>query len=96
MVIQMKYVYPAIFRQGKDKIYLVSFPDLDGCFTDGETLADAKENAADVLNLKLWDLEEKREAIPTATNPQKIKTAKNDFVFQVSADTVAYRKLYDK
>ena len=53
---QMKYVYPAIFRQGKDKIYLVSFPDLDGIFTDGETLADAKENAADVLNLKLWDL----------------------------------------
>lgn len=50
----------------------------------------------DVLNLKLRDLEEKGEAIPTATGPRKIKTAKNDFIFQVSADTVAYRKLYDK
>ena len=86
-------VFPGKFP---DKIYLVSFPDLYGTFTDGETLVDAKENAADVLNLKLWDLEEKGKAIPTATDPQRIKTTKNDFVLQVSADTAVYRKLYDK
>ena len=93
---QMKYVYPALFQQGKDKMYLVSFPDLDGCFTDGETLADAQENARDVLNLKLWDMEENKETIPAATAPQKIKTAKNETVFLVSAATIFYRKLYAK
>ena len=92
----MKYIYPAIFEQDNNKIYLVSFPDLDGCYTDGKTLEDALENAKDLLNLKLWDMEEKREDIPVPSDPRKIKTAKTEFISLISADTLAYRKLYDK
>ena len=43
----MKYIYPAIFEQDNNKIYLVSFPDLDGCYTDGKTLEEALENAGE-------------------------------------------------
>jgi antitoxin HicB len=92
----MKYIYPAIFEQDNNKVYLVSFPDLDGCYTDGKTLEDALENAKDLLNLKLWDMEEKREDIPVPSDPRKIKTAKTEFISLISADTLAYRKLYDK
>ena len=92
----MKYIYPAIFEQDNNKIYLVSFPDLDGCYTDGKTLEEALENAEDLLNLKLWDMEEKEEDIPVPSDPRKIKTAKTEFISLISADTLAYRKLYDK
>ena len=92
----MKYVYPAIFGQDNNKVYLVSFPDLDGCYTDGATLEEALENAKDVLNLKLWDMEEKKEIIPVPSDPRKIKTAKTEFISLISADTLAYQKLYDK
>ena len=33
--------------------YCVSFPDLDGCLTEGDTLAEALDNAAEALNLWL-------------------------------------------
>ena len=92
----MKYIYPAIFEQDNNKIYLVSFPDLDGCYTDGKTLEEALENAEDLLNLKLWDMEEKKEDIPVPSDPRKIKTAKTEFISLISANTLAYRKLYDR
>ena len=36
-----KYVYPAIFTSEPDGGYSVYFPDLEGCYTCGDTLADA-------------------------------------------------------
>lgn len=33
--------------------YCVSFPDLEGCFTEGDTLKEALDNAAEALNLWL-------------------------------------------
>ena len=44
----MKYVYPAIFTIDKEGI-IVTFPDLDDTFTDGDTMEEAFENAEDVL-----------------------------------------------
>ncbi len=48
----MKYVYPAIFTQNDDG-FLVKFPDLESCYTDGTDMKDAFINAEDVLNLVL-------------------------------------------
>jgi antitoxin HicB len=43
--------YPATIKFSKeDAAWYVDFPDLEGCFTDGNTLDEAKENAQDVLN----------------------------------------------
>ena len=92
----MRYNYPAIFEQDKQGTYLVEFPDLDGCYTDGKNLTEALDNAKDVLNLMLWDMEEKKEAIPKASAPNKIKVPKNKFITIISADTLAYRKIHDK
>ena len=44
----MKYF--ARITQQKDKSYLVEFPELEGCFTEGKTLTKAKENASEALN----------------------------------------------
>lgn len=47
----MKY-YAKIKKQ-KNGEYLVKFPDLDGCFTEGDTLKEAKEMASEAMNLWL-------------------------------------------
>ena len=44
----MKYF--AQITQQKDKSYLVDFPELEGCFTEGKTLIEAKKNASEALN----------------------------------------------
>ncbi len=42
----MKYEYPAVISYDfSDKIYYVDFPGMSNCFTDGETLREALDNA---------------------------------------------------
>ena len=42
-----KYIYPAIFTPEKDGGYSINFPDLEGCYTYGDDLADGMEMAKD-------------------------------------------------
>lgn len=90
----MKYVYPAIFTPAENG-FLVEFPDLESCYTDGEDIKDAYVNAEDVLNLVLLNLEDKKETMPIPSNPKSVLCDEKAFVSLVSADTLAYRKLYD-
>lgn len=97
----MKYVYPAIFTLDRtdenfpDGVYLIDFPDLEGCSTFGKTVKEAYEMAEDALNLALWDREENKKSLPTPSSPLDLKYGKDSFVTLISADTTAYRKLYD-
>ncbi|MBQ6006411.1 MAG: type II toxin-antitoxin system HicB family antitoxin [Selenomonadaceae bacterium] len=88
----MKYDYPAIFTwHEQEKIYTVTFPDADNWFTDGYSLSEAMEYAADVLNLMLWDAEKFGDPIPKASKIEDIKLEdKNSFVQYVHADTELY------
>ena len=91
----MKYDYPAIFTwHEQEKIYTVTFPDADNWFTDGYSLSEAMEYAADVLNLMLWDAEKCGDPIPKASKIEDIKLEdKNSFVQYIYADTELYRDL---
>ena len=91
----MKYAYPAVFRQESDGLYSVEFPDLEGCFTSGETLPDAIEMAEDALCLMLYDMEEDGETIPAPSNPKDIAVSDDALVSLVGCDTLEYRKLYN-
>ena len=44
----MKY-FAKIMKLGKEE-YLVEFPGLSGCLTEGRSLDEAKENASEALN----------------------------------------------
>ncbi|WP_432646629.1 type II toxin-antitoxin system HicB family antitoxin [Mitsuokella sp.] len=94
----MKYAYPALISWSEeDKVYYVTFPDIEGCFTDGASLPEAIENAGDVLNLMLWTMEHEGEAIPKASAMGEVKKMKDtDIVTLVAADTVAYQKVIDR
>ena len=89
-----KYFYPAVFKR-EEKFYTVSFPDLESCYTQGETIEDAFEMASDILCLTLYDLEEAGEKIPSPSEVSAIKTAEDEFVSLIPCDTVEYRQFYD-
>ena len=91
----MKYVYPALFHPEDDGIFFISFPDLDGCFTQGSSIAEGMDMAADALNLMLWHMEEERMPIPEPSPLQKLNVEHGDFLTLIGADTLVYRKQHD-
>lgn len=90
----MKYAYPAVFTKEDNGAYSVAFPDIEGCYTSGESLPEAIEMAEDALCLMLYDMEEENTAIPAASDLKSIKSGESDTISLVCCDTLAYRKLY--
>lgn len=90
-----KYIYPAIFSSDNEGYY-VEFPDIENCFTDGNTLEEAMENAKDVLELMLYEMETQNIEPPTATKMSDIKCTDGSFATLVLADTMSYRKRFKK
>ena len=91
----MKYTYAAVFTPEENGMYSVSFPDIPGCYTSGDNMADAIYMAHDVLNLTLYDLEEDSKPIPKASKPQDIKTTGEEFTSIIAVDTETYRRFYE-
>ena len=91
----MKYTYTAIFTPEMNGLYSVTFPDLQGCYTSGDDIADAIYMAQDVLCLTLFDLEQDKKSIPIASKPQDIKITDGQFTSVVAVDTETYRRYYE-
>ncbi|MBQ4464669.1 MAG: type II toxin-antitoxin system HicB family antitoxin [Oscillospiraceae bacterium] len=92
----MKYVYPVCIYPGDVSGYTVIVPDLPGCVTEGETLAEALEQAADAASGWVLDeLEDGRKA-PDASRPEDIRADEyeNGFVSVVMLDMDAYAEKY--
>lgn len=89
-----KYLYPAVFKKD-GAFYTVEFPDLEGCYTQGDDVQDAYDMAADVLCLTLYNLEERGAAIPAPSAVSAVPAGADAFVSLVSCDTLEYRKFYD-
>ncbi len=90
----MKYVYPVIFTEDNGS-YSVSVPDLPGCFTCGNTLIDAIEMSRDAISMWLCDAEDKKETVPSSSNPKDLICEPNSLVNLIDVDTLAYRREND-
>ena len=88
----MKYVYPALFTPLEDG-YDVHVPDLPGCRTCGDTLAEAIEMAEDAVSTWLWDAENDKDAIPPASMTLPYEAPQ--FVSFVKVDTEIFRRRMD-
>lgn len=73
------YIYPSIFSFDDDGIS-VEFPDLEGCFTCGDTTQEAITNAKEAMGLHLFGMEEDNETIPTPTDIKDIKLEDNQSI----------------
>ena len=86
------YVYPAVFRYEDNGSFSVRFPDIDGCFTIGDSLEDAMFMAKDALSLMLrLEYEGKGLSVPDRTHINHIKHDENEFVTYIMCDTTKYQ-----
>lgn len=88
-----KYVYPAIFTPEEDGKFSIDFPDLEGCFTCGDNLADGIEMANDALALMLTHYEDNKRSIPEASAINDLAMNGDEFATYISCDTNVYRRL---
>ena len=91
----MKYTYTAVFTSEENGLFSINFPDIQGCYTTGNNITDAISMAQDVLCLTLYDLEHDNKPIPTASHPQDIKTAENEFISLIAVETETYHRYYE-
>lgn len=80
-----RYLFPAVFEPGEKKGYFVSFPDLSGCITEGDSLEEALRMSKEALELHLYGMEEDGDIIPEPTPPEKLEVPEGSFVSLVEA-----------
>lgn len=90
-----KLIYPAVFHPEEVGGYSVDFPDLLGCVTEGDTLAEAIRMAEDALGIYLYTLKEEGEEAPAPSDPADVEVSGRDFVSLVEYDEVEYLKRTD-
>lgn len=92
----MKLVYPAYFSPLEEQSgYCVTMPDLKGCVTQGNSLAEAIEMAVDAASGWILDELEDGNKIPQPSDISEIKIEnKGDFVNMIVLDMDSYSEKY--
>lgn len=82
--------YPAIFHP-EEVGYSVIIPDIEGCFTQGETMDEAVTMAQDAIGLMLED----QKVCPKPSLPSALTVDPGDFVAMVPFDMDEYKKKFN-
>ena len=92
----MKLIYPAVFYPFSDGSggYVVEFPDLPGCVTEGKNLEDAFENATDAASGWVLDELEEGNAVRKASSYDSVEKREGGQVNMVLLDMDAYAEQY--
>lgn len=92
----MKLIYPACFYPciEKEGGYTVEVPDLPGCVSEGDTLADAILMATDAASGWVLDELEDGNAIPPASTLESIVPDEGGFVNMLVLDMDSYTEKY--
>ena len=81
--------YPAVFHP-EETGYSVTIPDIEGCFTQGDTMDEAVSMAQDAIGLMLED----QQICPKPSLPSALSVDPGDFVVMVPFDMVEYQKQF--
>ena len=91
----MKLTYPACFyKDDESGAYAVEVPDLPGCATGGDTLADAILMAIDAASGWVLDELEDGHSVPAASPIDSIHPERGGFVSLLVLDMDAYAEKY--
>ena len=86
----MLTAYPAIIHEEEGQCW-VEFPDLEGCYSDGDNLAEAAKNAEEALGLFLCSLIERGLPVPAPSNMSDVQP-ENGFRTLVATEPMKYHK----
>lgn len=81
----MKFIYPALIHDDNDGLW-VEFPDLDGCFSQGDSLEELLYNARESLSGYILTFLEDGEKLPKPSNIKNLKTSSNIFTSFIEVD----------
>lgn len=91
----MKLIYPAIFTPCLEKEgFTVEVPDLPGCVTEGDSLADAIDMAVDAASGWILGELEEGKPYPSASDHSNITAPDGSFVNLIVLDIDAYAEKY--
>lgn len=92
----MKLIYPAVFRPFTDQSggYVVEFPDLPGCVTEGKDLEQAIEMGIDAASGWILGELEDGEKIPPASAYSEITVENGCMINMLLLDIDAYEEKY--
>ncbi|NLX90875.1 MAG: HicB family protein [Firmicutes bacterium] len=90
----MKLIYPACFYPCEEGGYTVTFPDLPGCVTEGDTLTEAVDMAIDAAAGWLLDEVENKRPIPKSSDIKSVVADEYEdgFVSLISVDLDEYAR----
>lgn len=83
------YTFAAVFTAEKDGGYSVRFPQLDGCYTQGDSFEEARREAVDAMSLHLYGMEQDGEAIPEAELTAEVESG--ELVVPITAWMTPFR-----
>ena len=75
-----RYVYPAVLTYEDGYEIAVTFPDLPGCATSGETDTEALMLAKEALGLHLWGMENDGDELPAPSPIRDIELEAGEIV----------------
>ena len=91
----MKLTYPACFnKDDTSNGYAVVVPDLPGCVSGGDTMADAILMATDAASGWILDELEDGKAIPTASAFEDVRPDSGGFISMLVLDMDTYAEKY--
>lgn len=82
--------YPAIFHP-EDVGFSVQIPDIDGCFTEGDTLTEAYANSIEAIGINLEDISDP-DQFPEPSNPVNLSVPHGDFIALIEFDMRDYKR----
>ena len=62
--------YLVVFEKAADTTIWARVPDLEGCYSCGDTIEEARENVKEAIALYLEDLKEEGKSIPAPSHLQ--------------------------
>lgn len=80
----MVFIYPAVIHQ--EDGYWAEFPDLEGAYSQGDTVSEIAYNLEESLAGYLESLLDRELDIPKASELNKITVGNNNFLMLVKAD----------
>ncbi len=91
----LNLTYLAVLEPGEDGSYSISFPDLPGCFSYGNNLAEAQQMAEEAASLHVYGMERDGDEIPLPSLNLPKKTTAGNVVMPVTIHPDLYRAKRD-